>query len=563
MPDSIMKPTIAIYGIPDRNQFENPGFTHDHSICTMQNGRIETYLQLERWSRRKYDNTLQNHIENFIDRGLINEPYNADWVFVNSFAGNAFLSRNGRIRFETAPRKGLMTGLAPGCGWVQKNDCEGKEINAFSIDHELAHVCSNLPFHGIFRDNSLMIHFDGGASLGNFSAFQFKGGKINLLEYHWDLSYLSKFYNDNALVFAMLNHRPGEHCAVPGKLMGFATMGEANEDLMLWLKENGWFREIWNDHSLFMNKAKDDFGWEGSIGNTQDVFLQNLAASFQRTFENDWINYLIQLQEKVNADYLYLSGGCALNIVANTRIVNSGLFQDVFIPPCPGDSGLSIGAAAFFEWQKYGRLVLHSPYQNNGGLTPSSAIMETEILLLIAEEIAQGSVAGICNGNAEAGPRALGNRSIIARPDSKALTQKVSMVCKGREWYRPVAPVMLEKNAMRLTGLSSIHHLSKYMLLDFPIPSENQATIEGVVHTNGTSRIQTLFSRQDNPFLWDLLTILDEKFNIPALINTSFNTQGEPIVHTPEQAFSAATKMGLDILVIDYKLHRIQKNIHV
>lgn len=555
-----LKPAISIglYGIQDRDLFSQPGFTHDHSVCVMQEGQITHYLQLERLTRNKYDNQLHLHIESILDAGLLGNLSGADYGFVNSFVGNSFLSQKGRLRFEQLPRPSLTPDWVKGKGWYQKAPWGGEAISAYSLDHELAHVFTHLPFYGGFRDNSLLVHFDGGASLGNFSAFRFRDGKLEVLECHWNLSHLSKFFNDNALSFALLNHLPGEHLAVPGKLMGFATMGTATPALMDWLAAHGWFKDIWADASTFYLAASTDFGWHGRLGDTHDPFLQNVAACFQKQFETEWLAYLAQLQDRVKADFLYLSGGCALNIVANTLVAESGMFQDVFIPPCPGDSGLSIGAAAFMEWKKHGRVEIHSPYLNNVGLEAVSYDLDVELIRKVGDCIACGEIIGVANGSGEAGPRALGNRSILARPDSKALAQKVSMVCKGREWYRPIAPIMQEKHAKRLTGKTTIHHLSRFMLLDFPIPPKHQHEIEGVVHANGTARIQTLFSRSDNPFMWDLLSYLDREYQIPGLINTSFNHRGEPIVHTPDEAFASAKAMGLDGVVVNYQYFGIQ-----
>ena len=116
---------------------------------------------------------------------------------------------------------------------------------------------------------------------------------------------------------------------------------------------------------------------------------------------------------------------------------------------------------------------------------------------------------------------------------------------------------MLAKHAKRLTGLSTLHHLSRYMLLDFHILPANRREVAGVVHANGTARIQALFAPNDNPFLWALLSYLDEMHQIPALINTSFNQRGEPIVHTPEQALKSAREMGLDALVLNGKYYSL------
>ncbi|HHG84096.1 MAG TPA: hypothetical protein ENJ82_05040 [Bacteroidetes bacterium] len=472
--------------------------------------------------------------------------------------GNSFISQHGNIRFEQVARKKLSVEAMPGQGWIELKEGKGA-VSAYSLDHELAHICANLPFHGPFKENSLLVHFDGGASLSNVSAYTFRNGEIELVEFHWELSHLSKFFNDNALAFAILGHLPKEHCAVPGKLMGFATMGSPRTEVLEWLKKNDFFKDCWEDKTAFYESARETFAWEGKLGDTRDALLQDIAACMQHTFEEGWLSYLEALQARVKAAYLYLSGGCALNIVANSRIVAQAWFKDVFIPPCPGDSGLSVGAAAFFEWKKHGKVNLHHPYMNNVGLPAQFEKYGSELIERVAQALGAGKIIGVANGAGELGPRALGNRSIIARPDSRELAEKVSIHCKNREWYRPIAPVMLEKHALRLTGQNEIHHLSKYMLLDFFIPQENRKEIEGVVHANGTARIQVIFAREDNPFIWDLLTCLDDKYDISALINTSFNRRGEPIVHTAEQALASAQSMELDCVLLDYQLKNVNK----
>ena len=135
--------------------------------------------------------------------------------------------------------------------------------------------------------------------------------------------------------------------------------------------------------------------------------------------------------------------------------------------------------------------------------------------------------------------------------------KKLSMEKKGREWYRPLAPIALEKNTKYFTGLNEIHPLSKFMLLDFEILPDKMGGIAGATHADGTARIQTIFKREDNPFIFDLLTHLDENHGVKALINTSFNAGGEPIVHTEADAINSAQKMGLDAVIRNGKLQLI------
>jgi carbamoyltransferase len=542
------KPTLALYGIKDIKNSGYPVFVHDHNISFFKNGKLEKHAQLERITRKKYDNTIDNHIYDLLKtEKLINEDF--DIVFTDNVIGRAFISKNGEIHFEGPLNPDLSTGLEKGkCWWF------GNEKDAYVLNHELAHIYSCVPFFGNFNENSLLVHFDGGASLSNFSAWIYKNNSLVKHEFHWDLKYLSSFFNANALAFAIIGAKEFDQQSVPGKLMGFASFGKYSVELENWLIENDYFQDIWNKKSVFFDKAKNDWNIEIKSFDQHNPFLQDIAATFQYIFQRDFVQKLQDIQSKTLTDYLYLSGGSALNILVNTEIVNSSIFKDVFIPPCTNDSGLSIGAGAFMEQLKYGNLELHDPYLNNWGLEDYIATYSAGDISEIAKHLFEGKVIGVCNGNGESGPRALGNRSILALANSKKLAKKVSEEHKKREWYRPVAPVMLEKNAKYFTGLSKIHHLSKFMLLDFKIAENKMSEIEGVVHVDRTSRIQTIFKRNENQFIFDLLTELDEKFDIKALINTSFNTKGEPIVHTLEDAVRSAKNMKLDGIVVKGKL---------
>lgn len=551
------KPTLAIYGIKDRFTDNHPAYTHDHNLCLMQDGKILDYLHLERLSRRKYDNRMPYFIDDILDNHfsyLKNEDF--DLVIVNSFVGSSFISDSGRFRFEPSIITNSFTGdTYNGKAYYQTEKWKGKEIEAFGISHELAHVSTCLPFYGEFLENSLLVHFDGGASIGNFSAFIFKNGIISPIEAHWELSKYSKLFNDNGLSFAIINALPGEHTSVPGKLMGYAAFGKPNIDLTKWLKENDYFTNLWNfeDRTKFVFELKNRFGGNFNHFDQQQSIFKDIASVFQAEFQNAIVNKLTELQEKYKTDHLYYAGGGALNITTNSAIVRSNLFKTVNIPPSCNDSGLSLGAAAFHERKKGNRIALHSPYLNslnaelNYDFTMGTIDFVTDMLI-------KNKVVGICNGYGEAGPRSLGNRSIIALANSKELTEKVSMIHKKREWYRPLAPIMLNRNIDKFTDQSTNCKLAEYMLLDFDIYKDKQDAISGVVHANSTARIQSISNKEQNPFMYHVLDAMEIKFGQMALINTSFNSAGEPIVQTKEDALKSATDMKLDALVIDGKL---------
>ena len=548
------KATLAIYGIKDRNQLHYPAYTHDHNLCLMQDGRVLQYLQLERYTRRKYDNRLDLFLEELIDKGLLQLPEEFALVSVNAFVGNAFITSGGKLRFEANRLSHLRENLESAWGYYQYETWQGRELEAYNCSQELAHIASCLPFYGAFQENSLLVHLDGAASLSNFSAFLYKGGKIQLLEYGWEMKYLANFYNDNALSFAMIGAAPGEHTSVPGKLMGYACWGDYRADIEQWLAEHNYFKEYWHREEEIFASIAETFGLSIESFDSTIPFWQDVAATLQHIFSREVIDKFGQLQQQTGARYLYYAGGCALNIVTNTQLLETGLFEQVYIPPCCNDSGLSLGAASLCEWLKGNAITTHSPYLNTLGLIPSQQQFSSELIADIAKLLMAGKVLGVCNGFGEAGPRALGNRSLLALANDKKLAERVSIHIKKREWYRPIAPIMLAEIVQEVSS-TPIQPLAKYMLMDFHIKDEYRAALAGVVHVNGTARIQIIESKDDNPLMYALLSHLYKEYGVLALINTSFNVRGEPIIHRPEEALAAMPRMGLDGVVIEYKLY--------
>jgi len=545
------KPTLAIYGIQDRINSSTPFYVHDHALCLMNKGQVVKHLTLERLSRKKHDNTLHEQIYDLLKKEGLLKNTDYDLVFVDNIVGRSFISSCGRFRFEAPLHEDLLVHPEKGrCWWLDH------EQTAYAINHELAHIGACLPFYGAYKDNSLLVHFDGGGSLSNFSAFSYKNQTLQAIEHHWDFKYLSGLFNANALVFGIIGAKFKEQNSVPGKMMGLAAFGSYRAEIEEWLVKNNYFTNIWGSKKAFFEASKADFNKDIQHLNQEDPFLQDIVATMQGIFQRELFKKLQQLQNAGSYQFLYYTGGSALNIVSNTHIIDSNLFENVFIPPCTEDSGLSLGAAALMEWHKHGRINQHSPYLNNWGLPTEQCSFSQSDIEEAAHALIQGEVIAICNNAGEIGPRALGNRSILALANSKALANKVSISHKKREWYRPVAPIMLEKNAKYFTGRSSIHHLAKYMLLDYTISPDKVKEIEGVVHVDGTSRIQTV-KQSENAYIFALLSLLDDKYNIKALINTSFNVRGEPIVHSKEGAIKSAKNMNLDGLVLNGKFQKL------
>lgn len=545
---SSSKATLAIYGIQDIEESDFPNLSHDHAVCLMQNGKVEQFFQLERISRKKRDNQLPQALFPILKKSKLLDAQRFDLVFVDNVVGRSFISSNGKIRFEAPLSTQLATKPEIGKSWWIN-----QAHPAYAVNHELAHIFSCLPFYGSFRENSLLIHFDGGASLSNFSAWTWKKNQLHLVESHWDLEPVSKLFNANALSFALVKGDYKDRNSVPGKLMGFAAYGTYNPELLKWLEKHNFFENIWGNKKIFFEQAAKDFGYKKKSIDLHDSFIQDIAACIQHTFSETVLHKLEQLQALSGAKHLYYSGGSALNIVTNRLIGQSNLFDSIHIPPCPDDSGLALGAAAYVEQLKHGKVELHSPYLNNAFLDPSPL---KDSLQEVAALIAKGEVVAICNGFGEVGPRALGNRSLIARADDKELAKKVSMQYKKREWYRPIAPIIREENLQFFSDDHQKGTLSHYMLTEFHIREAAYPYMKGTVHINNTARIQTVNFSQ-NAYIYQLLELLEKDYDIKALINTSFNYSGEPIVHTEEDAVRSAQTMGIPYLVINGALRKL------
>jgi len=548
-----IKKSLGIYGVQDIDKRPYPVFVHDHSLAVYQDGILTNYLHLERISRKKYDNCLPETLYDNLKGKKLLYPM-PDVAFVDNTLGRAFVTRNGKLRFECNRSTNLALGLEKGSlFWLDDHH------NGFCLNHELAHLYACIPFFGPFQENSVLFHFDGGASKGNYSVWHYRNQKLGLLEYGWDLKMLSRLFNANALVFKLLGATMMEQNNVPGKFMGYAAYGKPDENILKWLKAHSFFEDIWSSPKPFFDSVRKEFGINLPDFDLTNSFLQQVAATIHHYFVEQTVQFIKGVKERTGASYLYYSGGSALNIVCNTAIQQSGLFQDVFIPPCSNDAGLSIGAAVALELSK-GNVVLPSqPYINNWDIEHYRVNYNLEDIKVLANMIMQGQCVGVCNGYAEAGPRALGNRSILARADDKGLAKKLNEQLKRREWYRPLAPVMLVKNIRKISDDAPCHRLSCYMLYNYHINDSGLKMLAGAVHIDGTARVQTLENRHENPFLFDLLEFLDERYDLKALINTSFNIKGEPMVHTVDDAVKAGHSMGLDAVVLNGEVKPLVK----
>jgi carbamoyltransferase len=428
------------------------------------------------------------------------------------------------------------------------------KAEAWIINHEIAHIGSTLPFFGRFLPNSLLIHIDGGAFVSNSSVWYYDGERIDYIDHSWSkLKDVVNNFNANPLVFAILGEPEINHVSVPGKLMGYASFGEAKPEMTRWLRENNYFLEYDGNNMELLEIINHKFGTSFSRFNTKNRIMMDIAACLQAEFERKIIDFIQQYHDSTNAKNLYYSGGAALNIKTNARIENECGFENVFIPPCCNDSGLSLGASYYYLFSNRIAFNKISPFQNKMGSKPLPKKYSFNINTVI-NRIMKGDVLGVFLGYGETGPRALGHRSIIARPDIPALSKKVSEVIKGREWYRPLAPIIADYIALEILAEDvSRSKLAGFMLGAYHLKDRYAQDFKGVVHIDGTLRPQVIHKNDgETRFLYTVLRQLDKQYGIKGLINTSFNKKGKPMVQTAEHAVNDGRSMGLDgVICID------------
>jgi carbamoyltransferase len=286
----------------------------------------------------------------------------------------------------------------------------------------------------------------------------------------------------------------------------------------------------------------------------------DIAFALQHRFEEIFFHLLNRLYSRMGSENLAMAGGCALNSVANGKLFARTPFRQTYIQPAAGDEGLAIGAAlhtyhSVLKQSRRHRLThsylgpefsdtrVQSALQ--GGGFRYRKLERPALLDAVAEEIAAGKVVGWFQGRMEWGPRALGNRSILAHPGLPNMKDILNARIKRREWFRPFAPSIL---AEYQNEYFEHDHPSPFMLHVYKIRQGKRESLCAVNHVDDTGRLQTV-ARDENPLYYDLISAFHRKTGIPVLLNTSFN-ENEPIVCTPEEAIDCFRRTRMDILAI-------------
>ncbi|MCP3659481.1 MAG: carbamoyl transferase [Bacteroidetes bacterium] len=357
----------------------------------------------------------------------------------------------------------------------------------------------------------------------------------------------------------------------PGKMMGMASYGAVNKDdrfvseimKCVNILPKGQYQVIANGKdglidklfSIRQNYKKDV---------TEDELFKidaAMAYSGQIVFEKILFHLLDHLYKETNSKNLCLAGGAALNSIANGKIKKNSSFKNVHITFAPGDNGLSIGAAiyGYMSTNKSSAKIRFPLYPYLGKKYTDSEIkkalndsglnfnISNNIHQEIASQISKGKTVAWFQESAEFGPRALGHRSILADPRNKHMRDHINNNIKKREWFRPLAPVVIEEEVNKYFDTDTI---SKWMQFVAPVREMYKNILSSITHVDGTARVQTI-NRNDNSSFYTLLKEFEKISDFPILLNTSFNINGKPIVETPKEAIDAFLDSRIDILVLE------------
>lgn len=549
-------------------------FYHDAAACLLKNGKIVAAGQEERFSRIKHDQQFPKQAINFclkeahIDISKIDlivfyeKPFLKFDRIINSLQKTTPFAFN---LFRKVIKSWTKTKL-----WIpvviKKELNYDKEI-IFSEHHE-AHAAGS--FFTSPYTKSAIITMDGVGEKACTTIGVGEGNKVTILtEQHYPHSF--------GLLYSAFTHycgfrvNSGEY-----KLMGLAPYGKPiYKDLIL---EN--FVTITKKGEVILNLKYFSFEKGNTTINNEfcsifkrparlpdeeiDAFYKDVASSIQSVTE-DFISTLANYAKEITGlDALCMSGGIALNCKANGELLlEEDLFKNIWVQPASGDSGTAIGAA-YIGWYHYlgnKREVVNNSLVDQVYLGPSFTDEEIETLLrkyaiqydyqnnevlcnTISTHLENKRIIGWFQGRMEFGPRALGNRSILANPLYEDMKSHVNMRIKKREGFRPFAPIVLKEKAKDWFINCK---QSKYMLFTFK--SDMYSKIPSCIHEDNTARVQTL-EKEDNPLLHQLISKFDKKTQCPVLINTSFNVRGEPIVAFPEDALKCFFQTDMDVLVL-------------
>jgi carbamoyltransferase len=553
----------------------------DSSACIIINGKLIAAVEEERFNRIKHWAGFPEKSISFclqeagVDFSMIddvaintnplsNVGHKIFYFFKNYITGNKKLEIFKRYKNKFNLKKKL-----------EKKFGTNNKLKLNFIDHHISHISS--AFYPSEFQNSLAISIDGFGDFSSLVIAECLDQKIKIKKKMLFPNSLGVFYESMTQLAGFKNY--GEEY----KLMGLSAFGnpkyydvlkkncfvnddfyKLNLDLFEFHKKNFSynFEGQPNQKFLLNKKIYEIFNDNINYKTNDKDFAKDIASSAQKIFEEALFK-IINFYKNKNEN-LVLSGGCALNSLANGKLAESKIFKNIYVPFCPGDNGGSIGAALYLHKKKYTEIKttnLQNPYlgkkYNNEEILNTLEKYKNKIDFkilnndndlndLVCEKLLKENIIGWFQDRMEFGPRALGNRSIISSPIGPNIKNLINSKIKLRESFRPFAPSILEEKVLDWFD-NKIN--SNYMSFVSKIRDDKKSLIPAVTHIDGTGRLQTVNPNQNKKF-YNLIKKFYEISDVPILLNTSFN-ENEPIVMSPENALECFLRTEMDYLVVN------------
>jgi len=526
--------------------------SHDASACIIRDGELLCAVEEERFLRDKHAECQSPiHSVRFCLNMAGIEPND-----VSAIASGWNIDGNWIDTCDWSQCRTWRENALPQEFGEMKND-----LLIYFVRHHVAHLAA--AFYMSNYPSAVCVCFDGQGEYESISLAVADKRGLNLIR-SYDQRYSLGALYEAAAAYSGLGRN------VPGKLMGLASYGKPVYDIPLTLNsQTGHFNlDVPELRNLNKPSAEEvcirwhqyfkDHLYPFCTGNSSDLLrYANLAASVQFTIEQVILNTVMYCKSIVPKETrLVLSGGVALNCVANSKLVRRAPFKQYFAPPGPNDASCSIGAAIEAERQRTGKWHRRSAKIYTARLGPSFSNEDAKnaaesfnltarhyedkpLLKRVVRNLQEGAIVGWFQGAAEFGPRALGGRSILASAACPENSRKINSL-KNRELWRPLSPVIRIENISKVF-CDQQSDLAQFMTQAMTVKDEWVARIPVIVHVDNTSRPQSV-TKRENPKLWDLLLQYERETGLPVLVNTSLNLSGEPIVHDPKDAIGIFLK---------------------
>jgi carbamoyltransferase len=576
-------------------------YFHDASAALLRDGELVAAAEEERFTRKKHDYEFPQNAIDFCLKmgGLAGRDLDYVVFFEKPFVKFERLLLSTMQTFPKSHRvfREAMVSWLGDKLWIKHLLQRNLDVPASRIlfsEHHLSHAASAF-FCSPFEEAAILT-VDGVGEWTTASLAVGKGTEINVLKEIRFPHSLGLLYSAFT-AFLGFEVNEGEY-----KVMGMAPFGKPRyvEKVrkLIRTSSDGSF-ELDMDYFAFHYSTTDTFndkfvklfgpprssaslfftresGYPTYFGDRPDnyealgkenQYYADIAASIQAVTEEAMLNLAANAYKETGLRRLCMAGGVALNSVANGRILNETPFEELYIQPSAGDGGGAVGACLYGYHMVLGRprrFIMqhaywgeeHGPEETEGFLKEVGVCYrriedEDKLVEYVVDRLQEGKVIGWLQGRFEWGPRALGNRSILADPRRADMKDIVNAKIKFREPFRPFAPSVLAEQTGSYFVLSepARHYPARFMLYVVAVKDDKREVIPAITHVDGTGRLQTV--RKDlSPKYYRLIETFGEATGVPVLLNTSFNLKGEPIVNTPKEAFHTFSQSGMDVLAL-------------